>query len=165
MKINRKKLLKLYLKKVNEIAEACEDKSVFSPEECVGLVVEVLEGNPELLNFEETNSAAEYAKIKNLAKKNKLKLAAQLTDDGYKEGMPYIMLGVLGKKGEFLDFYYNSGLGYEKFQQYIPPGFHECMESTYEFGVGEKLSREEYIKVAFEVLDKCGYVRLEDFVE
>ena len=55
MKINRRKLLKLYLKRINEIAELYEEKSVFSPEECVGLVAEVLEGNSDLIDFEETD--------------------------------------------------------------------------------------------------------------
>ena len=168
MKINRQKLLKLYLKRINEIAEACEDKSVFSPEECVGLVAEVLEGNPKLLNFEETNSDTECAKIKGLAKKNKLKLAAQLIIPSKEPPYPslsYITLGILDKRGKFKDFYYNSGLEYEIFQKYIPPNFAEAMESTYEYHSGRTLTEEQYIKEAFDVLEKCGYKRIEDFEE
>lgn len=106
-----------------------------------------------------------FSKIKRLARKNKLKLAAQLTDDGYVYGMPYIMLGILDKKDDFKDFYYNSGLEYEQFQQYIPDKFHEAMESTYEYCPENDLNREEYVKEAFDILTKCGYKRLPDWVE
>ena len=106
-----------------------------------------------------------YSKIKQLAKKNKLKLAAQLTDDGYLEGMPYIMLGVLDKKDGFKDFYYNSGLEYEEIGQYIPESFCEVCESTYEYHPKKNLSRENYIKEAFNILEKCGYSRLPDITE
>lgn len=105
-----------------------------------------------------------FSKIKRLARKNKLKLAAQLTDGGYLEGMPYIMLGIMNYD-KFCDFYYNSGLDYEEFQRYIPDKFHEVMESTYEYCPENNLNREEYVKEAFDILAKCGYKRLPDWVE
>lgn len=104
-----------------------------------------------------------YSEIKRAAEKNKLKLAAQLIDDGYEESMPYIELGFLDKKGEFKDFYYDSGLEYEEFQQYIPERFCEVMESSYEYHSGKKQTREQYIKEVFEILSKCGYKRLPDW--
>ena len=106
-----------------------------------------------------------YSKIKRLAQKNKLKLAAQLTDDRYLEGMPYIMLGILDKKGKFKDFYYSSGLNYEQVSEYLPESFGEACESTYEYHPKRKLSRKKYVEEAFDILEKCGYSRLPDFVE
>lgn len=45
MKINVQKLTDLYLERVNRIADDLEDKSVFSPQEVVAIVCEVLEEN------------------------------------------------------------------------------------------------------------------------
>lgn len=115
------------------------------------------------VNRRKPSKVSEYIEIKSLAAKNKIKLAAQLSDDGYSDEMPYIMLGIL-EKGEFKDFYYNSGLEYGKFQRYIPEKFGEVCESTYEYHSEKNLTREEYIKEAFYILGKCGYTRLTDSI-
>lgn len=113
------------------------------------------------VNRRKSSKVSEYIKIKSLAAKNGIKLAACLTDDGYSDEKPYIMLGVL-EKDEFEDFYYGSGLEYGEFLQYIPEKFCEACESTYEYSPEKKLTREEYIKEAFSILSKCGYTRLPD---
>lgn len=168
MKINRKKLLKLYLAKVNEIADLDEEKSIFSPEECVNIIADILEGKKQasLLDLYEQykGTQSEYAKIKALASKKKIKLAAQLIIDQYAKPYPYIQLGIL-KRGKFKDFYYGSGLEYNEFQKFIPEGFSEAMESTYEYHPGRSLSEEKYIKESFDILSQCGYTRIEDFIE
>ena len=37
------------MKEINRIADICEDKSHFTPEELVGIVAQVLEENPNLI--------------------------------------------------------------------------------------------------------------------
>lgn len=49
MNIDREELFKIYMKKVHEIAEACDWKTSFGPEEIVGLIADILETNPELI--------------------------------------------------------------------------------------------------------------------
>jgi hypothetical protein len=49
IKINRKKLFRLYMDEVERISEIFEDKSHFTPEELIGIVSEVLEQNPNLI--------------------------------------------------------------------------------------------------------------------
>ncbi len=68
-------------------------------------------------------------------------------------------LGIV-KNGKFLDFYYNSGLGYENFQKFIPPGFAECSESTYELS-----RRTENKEAAIDLLKECGYSWFEEIEE
>lgn len=48
MKINRKKLYKLYMGQVKDIAEKCDWKSTFGPEEIVGMISDIIEQHPEL---------------------------------------------------------------------------------------------------------------------
>lgn len=50
IKINHEKLLKLYMTKVNKIADDFECKVTFSPKEIVDIVCEILEKCPELIN-------------------------------------------------------------------------------------------------------------------
>ena len=40
--------------KVSEISETCDWKSVFGPEEIVNLIAEIIEHNPELVEFDKT---------------------------------------------------------------------------------------------------------------
>jgi len=49
MKINKEELHKLYMQEVDAICEACDWKSKFSAEECVNIVSDILERNPELI--------------------------------------------------------------------------------------------------------------------
>lgn len=49
IKINKSKLYSLYMNEIHIISEILEDKSYFSPEEIVGIICEVLEKNPELI--------------------------------------------------------------------------------------------------------------------
>lgn len=49
VKIERETVFKKYMDKVNKICDDLEDKTSFSPEECVELVCQVLEENPELI--------------------------------------------------------------------------------------------------------------------
>jgi len=49
MKINRQELLFLYMAKVSEIANKCENKSIFEPQEIVGLICDILEENNSLV--------------------------------------------------------------------------------------------------------------------
>ena len=46
--IKREELFKLYMEWVNEVAEECEWKTHFGPEEIVNAIVTILENNPEL---------------------------------------------------------------------------------------------------------------------
>ena len=46
--IKREELFKLYMEWVNEVAEECEWKTHFVPEEIVNAIVTILENNPEL---------------------------------------------------------------------------------------------------------------------
>lgn len=48
MKINREKLFELYMAEVNEIAEKCDWKSTFGPEEIVGMISTIIENHPEV---------------------------------------------------------------------------------------------------------------------
>jgi hypothetical protein len=51
IKINRKKLFKLYMKSVSKLCEACDWISTVTPEMVIGLVSDVIEENTELLYF------------------------------------------------------------------------------------------------------------------
>lgn len=47
--IDRQKLLFLYMAEVSEIANKCENKSIFQPQEIVGLICDILEENNSLV--------------------------------------------------------------------------------------------------------------------
>jgi len=49
MKIDRQKLFELYMKKVEEIAEECDWKTHFGPEEIVSLIAGLIEATPSLV--------------------------------------------------------------------------------------------------------------------
>lgn len=49
MKINKQKLLQLYLIEIDRIGQECDWKISFSAEECVNLVVKILENNKDLI--------------------------------------------------------------------------------------------------------------------
>jgi hypothetical protein len=49
IKINRKKLFSLYMREVERISDLYEDKSYFTPEELIGIVADVLEKTPEII--------------------------------------------------------------------------------------------------------------------
>ena len=49
IKINKERLHRLYMKEVHRISDLFEDKNNFTPEELVGIVSNVLEKNPDLI--------------------------------------------------------------------------------------------------------------------
>jgi hypothetical protein len=49
MTINKEKLLELYMQWVDQVADECDWKTHFAPEEIVYAIAEILENNPELL--------------------------------------------------------------------------------------------------------------------
>ena len=50
MQINKEELFKLYMEKVNQIAEDCDWVTSFGPEEIVNMIANILENNPQLIN-------------------------------------------------------------------------------------------------------------------
>ncbi len=50
MEINREELFKLYMEKVNRIAEDCDWVTSFGPEEIVNMIATILENNPHLIS-------------------------------------------------------------------------------------------------------------------
>ena len=50
MQINKEELFKLYMEKVNQIAEDCDWVTSFGPEEIVDMIANILENNPQLIN-------------------------------------------------------------------------------------------------------------------
>ena len=52
MKINKEELYKLYMEWVDKVAEECDWKTSFTPEEIVGAIATILENNPQL--YEQT---------------------------------------------------------------------------------------------------------------
>jgi len=52
MKINRKKLYKLYMQWVNQVSEDIDWKTSFSPEEIVNAIANIIERNPKLIKNE-----------------------------------------------------------------------------------------------------------------
>ena len=50
MEINKEELFKLYMEKVNQIAEDCDWVTSFGPEEIVDMIANILENNPQLIN-------------------------------------------------------------------------------------------------------------------
>jgi hypothetical protein len=50
MKIDREKLHELYMLEINRIADACEWKSNFGPEEIIDIISNIIEKNPILIN-------------------------------------------------------------------------------------------------------------------
>lgn len=50
MEINRDELYKLYMEKVNQIAEDCDWVTSFGPEEIVNMIANILENNPQLIS-------------------------------------------------------------------------------------------------------------------
>ena len=50
MQINKEELFKLYMEKVNQIAEDCDWVTSFGPEEIVNMIANILETNPKLIN-------------------------------------------------------------------------------------------------------------------
>lgn len=49
MKINKDELFKLYMKWVYEVAEECDWKTSFGPEEIVHSIANIIENNPQLI--------------------------------------------------------------------------------------------------------------------
>lgn len=49
MKVNQEKLYELYMKKVYEISELCDWKTHFDPYDIVGIIAQVIEENPHLI--------------------------------------------------------------------------------------------------------------------
>lgn len=52
MEINKKELYTLYMEWVNKVADECDWKTSFGPEEIVNAIANILENNPNLINFE-----------------------------------------------------------------------------------------------------------------
>jgi hypothetical protein len=50
MTINKEKLLELYMQWVDQVADECDWKTSFEPEEIVYAIASILENNPKLLN-------------------------------------------------------------------------------------------------------------------
>lgn len=51
MKIDKQQLYELYMQEVENIANECEWKTHFTAEECVNMVVSILEKNPSLVSY------------------------------------------------------------------------------------------------------------------
>ena len=49
MKVNQEKLYELYMKKVYEISELCDWKTHFDAHDIVGIIAQILEQNPYLI--------------------------------------------------------------------------------------------------------------------
>lgn len=49
MKIDRNELFKLYMNWVNDVAEECDWKTSFGPEEIVNSIANIIENNPQLI--------------------------------------------------------------------------------------------------------------------
>lgn len=56
MKINKDKLYKLYMDKVEAITEECDWVTHFGPKDIVGIISNILEQNPELITNETTEN-------------------------------------------------------------------------------------------------------------
>ena len=52
MTINREELYKLYMQWVDEVTEQCDWVTHFGPTEIIGALVNILEDNPHLINFD-----------------------------------------------------------------------------------------------------------------
>jgi hypothetical protein len=109
-------------------------------------------------DVEEYHKTVRLHSIKSLIEKKKLVLAVQYTKDG--DYGPNFILGVI-KKGKFKDFYYNANI--KNYQSLIPDGFHECMESTYEFHTEGK--KKPTVEDAITVLRAAGYTSFEEIYE
>lgn len=59
LKINRKELLSLYLKEIDDICEQCDWKTHFEPSEIVYILVSILENNSNLIESEEYSKGYE----------------------------------------------------------------------------------------------------------
>jgi hypothetical protein len=159
MKIDKNKLYKLYIQKINKISEDCEVKTHFTPKECVDLVSSILESNPQLVSYPEPQpSETRCVGADFNPKKYKLAYKRAVDMEGEEEeyNCEYYILGIIDPStNEFLDFYYSSGIEYEEFDELIPKGFAEAMESCYEFKVNKKTT-------AKEILKKYGYVNFDE---
>jgi len=111
-------------------------------------------------DVEDYHKTVNLLSINSLIKKSGLIFGVQYTRGG--EYGPQFTLGIV-KKGKFLDFYYNSKV--KNFQNFIPEGFHGCMESTYEYHSSKKLSNEKKIEEAISTLKKAGYTHFEETYE
>jgi hypothetical protein len=49
IKLNKEKLYNLYMEKVDRICEECEWVTNFGPEEIVGMICNIIENNPDLI--------------------------------------------------------------------------------------------------------------------
>ena len=49
IKIDKERLYSLYIKEINRICDLFEDKSHFTPKELIGIVAQVLEKNPDII--------------------------------------------------------------------------------------------------------------------
>ena len=54
LEIDKEQLYKLYMEWVNRVAEDCDWKTSFGPEEIVHSIANILEQNPQLINNEVT---------------------------------------------------------------------------------------------------------------
>ena len=55
MVINKDELYRLYMEWVNEVADECDWKTTFGPEEIVHAIANILETNPTLINNKPNN--------------------------------------------------------------------------------------------------------------
>jgi hypothetical protein len=54
MTINKDELYRLYMEKVNRIAEDCDWVTSFGPEEIVNMIANILENNPQLITDDDS---------------------------------------------------------------------------------------------------------------
>jgi hypothetical protein len=57
MKINREELYKLYMSEIERISDECDWVTHFTPKHIIGIVSEVIEKNPKLIENEENADA------------------------------------------------------------------------------------------------------------
>jgi len=114
------------------------------------------------------NFKLELMEIRQLSKSKNLILAVEYDTtaggDPDPQYGPWYTLGIIkGKKQIFKDFYYNSGIPYEKFQKFIPSCFSECMESTYEFNPPKGYKKN--LRTSLDILKEAGYTLFRNITE
>ena len=58
MKINKEELHRLYMEWVNQVADECDWKTHFGPEEIVYAIANIIETHPEIINEDDNTGMA-----------------------------------------------------------------------------------------------------------
>jgi hypothetical protein len=111
-----------------------------------------------------TKEDKEYAEIKSINQKGwtTAKMCVVYGKSDY-DDMPFFMFNFLEGDKKLDAYYDNHGLEFEEVQEFIPSGFAEAMENSYEIRRDKGETYEQVVARGIEILKKCGYTHFEEY--